>query len=310
MTHNKAAHERHIPVLLDQVIEQLGRPGLSSLLDCTLGMGGHSEAFLERFPELKVTAFDQDLEAIELAQERLKPYQTRLQVIHGRFSEDGPSLPRQQALLADLGTSSLQLDEAERGFSFGKEGPLDMRMNQHAALRAEDIINDYDEAQLADIFYHYGEEPGARKIAAAIVQARKLGRIETTSELAQIVRRHARAPRSGKKGKRGIDPATRSFQGLRIAVNDELGWLERSLPLMFDALETGGRVGIISFHSLEDRIVKKAFRDLARQDCAKLINKKPLCADEDECRANPRARSAKFRVLEKVKDRALSDQPA
>lgn len=284
----------HKPVLLEAVLTYLAPEKGESYLDLTAGYGGHATAVLVRTnsPEA-MTLVDRDETAIAA----LKELQHRgAAVVHASF-EDASRLLHQQGesfdmILADLGVSSLHLDTSSRGFTFRASGPLDMRMDQRTELTAETIINSYDQAALERILRVYGEEPRAKRVAAAIVVARPL---HTTSDLADVI-----AKALGGRGK--IHPATRSFQAIRIAVNDELGQLERSLPLWLQLLKPGGKLAVISFHSLEDRIVKQAFAAVAGETYDadyRLLTKHPVVADDTELAFNPRARSAKLRVLQR-----------
>lgn len=284
----------HTPVLLDAVMTYLAPEQGQSYLDLTAGYGGHATAVLNntKAPE-RAMLVDRDQTAIEALQP-LKASGAR--VIHASFEEASQLLVQQgeryDMLLADLGVSSLHLDTASRGFAFRQDGPLDMRMDQRARLTAEIIVNTYDQAELERILKVYGEEPRARAVATAIVEHRPL---HTTAELAGVI---AAVLPKGRK----VHPATKSFQAIRIAVNDELGQLERSLPLWMQLLTPKGRLGVISFHSLEDRIVKQAFADVAgdRYDANfTLPTKGPVVADDTEIVSNPRARSAKLRVLQR-----------
>lgn len=302
----------HVPVLADEVVHFL-RPGPGKVIvDATLGGGGHSERLLEA--GAMVLAMDQDPEAIEHARVRLAAHADRLVILRANFRDLGRVLAeagveRVDGILADVGVSSRQIDAAARGFSFGQEGPLDMRMDPAAPVTAADLVNGLEGPQLTDIFRRYGEERAARKIAGAIVKARRTGPIHTTSELAAIVERAN--PRRGAR----IHPATRVFQALRIAVNDELAALEELLRASVDHLRPGGRLAIISFHSLEDRIVKRFLAGRSRDtidrpewpaprpnpDFAfRLVVRKPVEATPEETRRNPRARSARLRVAERV----------
>ena len=284
----------HKPVLLGAVLTCLAPAKGNSYLDLTAGYGGHAQAVLDhtQAPSL-MTLVDRDETAITA----LKPFESQgVTVLHAGFEEASTTLlsggERFDMILADLGVSSLHLDTSSRGFAFRMTGPLDMRMDQRAELDAATIVNTYSQAELEGILHRYGEEPRARTIAAAIVRSRPL---TTTTELAAVIA--GVMPRGSK-----VHPATRSFQAIRIAVNDELGQLERSLPLWFQLLQPGGRLAVISFHSLEDRIVKRAFADVAsdRYDADyQLITKRPVVADDTETVFNPRARSAKLRVLQR-----------
>jgi 16S rRNA (cytosine1402-N4)-methyltransferase len=255
-----------------------------------VGGGGHSERLLEADPALRLVALDQDPAALAAAQVRLAKYGDRVTFHHANFAEFDPGSRRFNGILADIGVSSAQLDMPERGFSFRQEAPLDMRMNPHQELSAADIVNHWDETDLANTIYLYGEERLSRRIARNIVEQRPF---QTTTELAEAIARCV--PKKYRYGR--IHPATRTFQALRIAVNAELDVLKALLAKAPDWLVPGGRLVIISFHSLEDRIVKQGFRD---DDRLKIVTKKPLIATEAEVESNPRARSAKLRVAERV----------
>jgi 16S rRNA (cytosine1402-N4)-methyltransferase len=305
---------RHEPVLLSEVLEYLepNRPD-GTLVDATVGLGGHSEALLERHPEVRLVAIDRDPQALERSQERLSRFGDRVTFVRGRHESLIDILKQHQidkvsGLLADLGVSSMQLDDAARGFSFRFEGPLDMRMGD-AEKTAADLVNTLDEYELSRIIRDYGEESMARRIARAIVAAREEAPIETTSRLAEVIR-------SVKKQRYNeIDPSTLTFQALRIATNEELVGLDRFAEDAVSVLEPGARVAIISFHSLEDRIIKRAFRRLAgectcpphmpvcgcgAQTSIEILTGRPVTASEEEEGRNPRARSAKLRVAERV----------
>lgn len=282
----------HKPVLLVQVLEAFKNKKLTHFIDGTLGFGGHAQALLHAHPELKLLfGIDQDFSALILAKERLSIFGERVHFVHGNFRNQ-KDLAKVDGILLDLGVSSMQLDQAERGFSFNKEGPLDMRMNSHSSLDAYTIINGYPEKEIARILFEYGEVRGSRRIAKAIIEARKKKKITTTKELSDLL-----MPLIGYRPKH-LHPMTLIFQGLRIAVNDELGALREGLETVFSQLHPGGRMCVISFHSLEDRIVKYFFREKGQKE-AIILTKKPLVAEEDELRDNPRARSAKLRVIEK-----------
>ena len=292
---------RHVPVLLEEVLEYLNvRPG-GVICDATLGLAGHSSEIAKRLGgKGKLIGFDRDPEALEAAKVRLEEVKAELGdempevVFEPRaFSEassviDPGSL---DGLLADFGVSSLQLDEAHRGFSFRSDGPLDMRQDTRTGETAEQVVNQEDENELADLIYEFGEERRSRRIARAIVRARP---ITTTAQLAQIV--SAAAP--SMKGDK-IHPATRTFQALRIRVNNELGEIQSLLKSAGSLLKPGGRLVLISFHSLEDRLVKDAFREAGRNKEFEVLTKKPVVAAEQEQMRNPRSRSAKMRVAEK-----------
>jgi len=296
----------HIPVLLEESLEYLNlRPG-AVVVDATLGLGGHSAEIAKRLgPTGRLIAFDRDEEAMNLAKSRFAALAEELgssmpvvEFVARPFSEMAEVIkPRTlDGLLADFGVSSLQLDQAQRGFSFRADGPLDMRMDARSELTAEQVVNQADEEDLANLIYESGEERRSRRIARAIVRARP---ITTTAELARIVSAEA-PPIKGEK----IHPATRTFQALRIRVNDELGEIQSLLQLVSRSagslLKPGGRVVLISFHSLEDRLVKDSFREAANDGVLKILTKKPIVAREQEALRNPRSRSAKLRAAEKV----------
>lgn len=287
----------HKPVLLDQVLEAFKDKEIALFVDGTLGFGGHAEAILKMHPEIEdFIGIDQDAFALEMAAKRLAPFSNKVHCLHGSFRYLDKYLMRKaDGILLDLGVSSMQLDQGDRGFSFNKEGPLDMRMDQSATLDAKTIINSYPEREIARILFEYGEVRGSRRLAKEIVEARKKRSFQTTKDLCDLL-----IPLVGHHPKK-LHPMTLIFQGLRIAVNDELGALTEGLESAFSQLNPGGRLCVISFHSLEDRIVKNFFRDRARRDKeAILLTKKPLIAEIGEVRANPRSRSAKLRILEKV----------
>ena len=282
----------HVPVLADAVLEGLADlPAGGVLLDCTLGGGGHSGLLLQAHPGLRLIGLDQDPSARAAAAETLAPYAERVQVVACNFADYVPSEPV-AAVLADLGVSSPQLDVAARGFSFRLEGPLDMRMNPEAGETAAELIDRLEEGELADLIYAYGEERLSRRIARRIKEQGPwgaLGEPRTTAELAYLVA--GCFPPPARRGR--IHPATRTFQALRIAVNDELAVLDRLLTAAPDWLLPGGLMAVISFHSLEDRRVKTAFASDAR---LQRVTRKALQASEAESAANPRARSAKLRI--------------
>jgi 16S rRNA (cytosine1402-N4)-methyltransferase len=297
----------HVPVLLDEVLALLAPSPGARILDGTLGAGGHAFALLERAGEgASLLGLDRDPAAIELARARLEPLRARARVelAHASF-EEAPEVAALSGLgpfdriLLDLGVSSMQLDRPERGFTFMAEGPLDMRMDPGAGTTAAELVNELEEQELADLIYHLGDEPASRRIAHAIVQARKAGPIATTKRLADVVTPAAGTPRRGRKRLK-IHPATRTFQALRIAVNDELRAIERGLPRLFELLAPGGRLAVIAFHSLEDRLVKRFFRELASARAARRLTKKPIRPGDDEVARNPRARSARLRAVEKA----------
>jgi 16S rRNA (cytosine1402-N4)-methyltransferase len=303
----------HIPVLRDAVIKGLiPDPPIERVIDGTLGAGGHTAALLDAGAR-EVLGLDRDPAALRIAAENLTRYGERAHIVHASYADmraQAAALGWDQvdAILLDLGVSSMQLDTPERGFAFRHEGALDMRFDPSVAGEtAADLVNTLDEGELADIFYQYGEERDSRRIARAVVKHRPYA---TTTQLADVI---ASAARRDPREK--IHPATRAFQALRIAVNDELNVVESVIPVALDLLRAGGRLAIISFHSLEDRIVKDAFK-LAATDCicppkvpicvcghrasVKIITKKPISADDAEIAQNPRSRSAKLRIVEKL----------
>lgn len=283
---------RHVPVLLAEVLELLAvRPG-GFHVDGTLGLGGHAEAVLERSsPDGALFAVDRDPAALAHAARRLARFGDRVALGHADFRELPELLHKRglppDGILLDLGVSSMQLDDPARGFSFRNDGPLDMRLDPTRGAPAAELVNRLPEQELADVIYRFGEEHASRRIARAIVARRPF---HTTLALADVVRRAAGRPR------RGIDNATKTFQALRIAVNEELDDLGATLHRLADCLAPGGRLAVISFHSLEDRAVKYAFRELAARGYS-LLTKKPVIASEDEQRSNPRSRSAKLRAV-------------
>lgn len=303
----------HEPVLLKETIDYL-RPAREdgTLVDATVGLGGHAAALLERYPRSKLIAIDRDPAALDRARERLSKYEGRVTFHRGRHESLIEILKQSQTakvsgILADLGVSSMQLDDASRGFSFRFDAPLDMRMGPEGATAA-DLVNSLEPRELTRILREYGEEPMARRIAGAIVEARAEAPIETTTQLAAIVR-SVKRPRPG-----DIDPATLTFQALRIATNEELAGLDRFLDDAVESLEPAARIAVIAFHSLEDRIVKRAFRRLEGEctcppgmpvcgcgavEKVKILTGRPVTASDEEVNRNPRSRSAKLRVAER-----------
>ncbi|WP_298913990.1 16S rRNA (cytosine(1402)-N(4))-methyltransferase RsmH [uncultured Nostoc sp.] len=280
----------HVPVLGGQVIEGLAvRPG-GHYLDVTVGGGGHSRLILESAADVRVTAVDQDEDALAAAQKNLAEYGDRIQFIYSNFANYEFTPNTFDGILADLGVSSYHLDQPERGFSFRHAANLDMRMDRGRSLTAADVINNWDETDLADIFFKYGEERLSRRIARRIVERRPL---HTTVELAEAIA--TSVPPKYRYGR--IHPATRVFQALRIVVNDELKSLETFLDKAPNALVPGGRIAIISFHSLEDRPVKHGLRN---SPLLKVLTKKPIIALEEEIERNMRSRSAKLRIAQKL----------
>jgi len=282
--------------MVREVLELLRIEPGRTYVDATVGLGGHSEAMLSQGARL--VGVDRDPEALAHAAVRLEGYTERVTLIHGSFAvlpgllasvNVGPV----HGVLLDLGVSSLQLERPERGFSFRQDGPLDMRMDPHGPVTAAELVNGLAEPELARILHEYGEEPRARGIARAIVRARDHAPIATTSELAAIITRAA-----SRGGRRRIHPATKSFQALRIAVNDELAALEQGIAGALEALAPGGRLVVIAFHSLEDRIVKRAFLREQSEGRLEILTRKPLRPAHEEVVVNPRARSAKLRAAQ------------
>ncbi len=291
----------HTPVLRDEVAELLSPAAGERIVDCTVGLGGHAADLLSRGgPDLRLIGIDRDEANLARAKQRLAPFAPRVRLFHADFADVAQVLEQAEAnaadvLLADLGVASTQLDDPGRGFSFAADGPLDMRMDTGRGRTAADLVNELRETDLADLIYRYGQERYSRRIARAIVHARRGRRVERTGMLAEIVVGALPAP--VRRRRRGVHPATRTFQALRIAVNDELGSLERLLAALPDVLATGARAAVIGFHSLEDRPVKRAFRAWAAEQRAEVLTRKPITASEAESRRNPRSRSAKLRGI-------------
>lgn len=293
---------RHVPVMVAEVLEALAvKPG-GIYVDATLGTGGHTEALLKAAsPNGQVIGIDCDAAAVAIARERLQSYGPRFVALQGNFAQlsgllQGIQRTAVDGILADLGVSSLQFDTAARGFSFARRGPLDMRMDSRQPTTAEALVNEGTEQELANWFHRYGEERFAKRVARVIVERRREGRLTDTATLAEVVR--AAIPAKYRRGK--IDAATRVFQALRIVVNGELINLERLLGAAPLFLKPEGRLVVISYHSLEDRLVKERFRNLATGGQAALVTKKPLTPTVTEVRKNPRARSAKLRAMIKT----------
>lgn len=319
-------HLVHESVLLKEVIDWL-RPQIGgTFIDCTLGAGGHAEAMLAASPLTQVLGLDRDSEALAIARERLARFGDRFKAAHADFKDIASvaadlNLKDIRGVLADLGVSSMQLDESDRGFSFSASAPLDMRMDRSRGETAADLVDRLEEKELADLIFEYGEERASRRVARAIIREREKNPIATTAQLAGIIVRALRI-----RGRWRIHPATRVFQALRIAVNDELHSLEEFIPAVISTLESSGRLAIISFHSLEDRIVKRsfqresgrcicqsphpAFREIQESDlvCSRcgarrqvsILTRKPVRPDPEEVERNPRSRSARLRVCEKI----------
>lgn len=310
---------RHVPVLLDRCLELLA-PAVSApgavLVDMTLGLGGHAEAFLRRFPELRVVGLDRDAQAIALASARLAPFGDRFTPVQAVYDDVLAVVERVvgapvQGVLADLGVSSMQLDEADRGFSYAQDAPLDMRMDAGAPLTAEQVLNTYPERDLVRILRVYGEERFAPRIARAVVAARTSAPLTRTSELVSIVRSAIPAAARATGG----NPAKRTFQAVRIEVNDELGVLERALPAALECVGVGGRLVVLAYHSLEDRLVKQALARGATSSAPRglpvepethraylrLLTRGAELADDAEREANPRSASVRLRAAERLR---------
>ena len=287
----------HISVLEKEILSFFADTPMQFFADGTLGAAGHSFAFLQEHPELeRVFGFDRDPRALTLAKEKLEPHEKKMVYFHANFDEIDALLPDGLLLdgaLLDLGVSSMQIDEGEKGFSFQKEGPLDMRMDPTQRLSAIEVVNRFSEKKLGEIFKTLGEEPRWRQAAKAICTARGKKRIVTTKDLVGILEPVL-------KRRRNINPMTLVFQALRIYVNQELEHIERAIPLLISRLKFGGKLGIISFHSLEDRIVKNQFRQFSLEKKGKVLTKKPIEATLKEKKENPRSRSAKLRFFERL----------
>lgn len=306
----------HIPVLLKETIEALNIDPHGLYVDGTLGRGGHSRAILEKLTDGRLIAIDRDQTAIDDCRRRLCEFNDKITYVHGNFRDIKSILndagdAQVDGMLFDLGVSSPQLDEAERGFSYMHDAPLDMRMDKTAAVTAKDVVNTWPEDELRRIFFEYGEERYAARIAAGIVRRRKEAPIETTFELVDAIK--SSMPAQALREKQ--HPAKRTFQAIRIAVNDELDSISDMLSDAADCLKSGGRIAVISFHSLEDRIVKNLFNSKEKgctcppdfpvcvcgfKQTMKVITRKPIVAGKKELEINPRARSAKLRVAEKI----------
>ena len=284
---------RRYPVLLEEAIEYLSIDPEGVYVDCTFGEGGHSEAILQRLTTGRLIALDRDRTALEAGRERLAEYRDKLTLIHSNYSNLAEFVATPvRGILADVGLSRRQLEDAERGFSFMSEGPLSMAMDQGQHLTADVIVNHYGERQLADLIYQFGEERRSRGIARAIVRGRP---IRTTTHLAEIVEKAV--PRTAR---RRIHAATKTFQAIRIAVNDELDELAKLLEVAPSLLSPGGRMVAISFHSLEDRLVKQSFRSWKQQGVFDVLTRRIVRPSLDEIRKNPASRSAKLRASKRT----------
>jgi 16S rRNA (cytosine1402-N4)-methyltransferase len=284
----------HRPVLLREVIDNFKGVNLKVFIDATLGAAGHAMKILEEHEEIEeFIGIDRDVEAFKIAKEELKPWCEKVKIFHGNFFDFEEFFEGNvSGFLFDLGISSMQIESGERGFSFLRDGPLDMRMDIREKLTAEEVVNEFSEKELGKIFKRYGEERFWKRAARAVVKEREKRRIKTTKELADILSGVCRK-------KRGLHPATLVFQSLRIFVNDELNVLEKTLKKAIDKLFKGGRIAVISFHSLEDRRVKNVFKENEKKKL-KIITKKPIRASLRERRENRRSRSAKLRVAERI----------
>ncbi|WP_166846935.1 16S rRNA (cytosine(1402)-N(4))-methyltransferase RsmH [Isoptericola sp. BMS4] len=324
----RPARDRHVPVLLQRCVDLLApaltEPG-SVLVDCTLGMGGHAEAVLEQVPSARVVGIDRDPQALELAGARLARFGDRFTGVHAVYDEVGDvvadlGLPGVQGVLMDLGVSSLQLDEAERGFAYARDAPLDMRMDQSRGRTAADVLNTYDERALVRILRDYGEERFAPRVARAIVRRREQQPWERTGELAEAVR--AAIPAAARRT--GGNPAKRTFQALRIEVNGEIEVLERAVPAAVEVLATDGRIVVESYHSLEDRIVKRTFargttssappglpvEPESHRPYLEALTRGAETADEAELERNPRSASVRLRAARRVRPTPSHMEPA
>ncbi len=317
----------HQPVLVAEVVRLLDLSRGGCIVDCTVGLGGHAAAILDSSPAVTLLGLDRDSQALQLASQRLARFGDRVRLARARFDQLEEVLADQgigkaSGVLADLGVSSMQLDVGERGFSFRLDGPLDMRMGEDRTdgtgphqqeLTAKTIVNRYPEAELSKIFRQFGEERHARRIASQIVSARKEAAIETTTELCRLVERAKPYRRPRRDGKKGIHPATQVFQALRIEVNQELDQLGELLDQSIRMLDSDGRLVVISYHSLEDRVVKHTLRDLARGEIEpvtgraraesrliEVLTRKPLRPTAEEVAANARSRSARLRAARRL----------
>ena len=309
-----SSQAEHIPVLMEPLLETLKFPKNGTIIDCTLGQAGHSVALAQELDDTgTIIGIDVDNDSLKVARKNLESVHCQQRTFRCNFGDiaqlaQDENFGPANVILADLGFCSAQIADANRGISFQQDGPLDMRLAGDDSLpysgsqpTAADIINQTREKELADLIYQYGEERKSRRIAAAIVQARKKNKIKTTGELAELIVKTVGFPPRGKNHKRKpIHPATRTFQALRIAVNDELGQLERLLAAAPDLLASDGMIAIISFHSLEDRIVKYNFRENKSKNIYEILTKKPITANEAEIALNDRSRSAKLRVAKRI----------
>jgi 16S rRNA (cytosine1402-N4)-methyltransferase len=294
----------HVPVLLDEVVRLLTPERGGLFVDCTVGLGGHARALLERGAE-RLIGIDRDPAALQVSAETLAEFGARVELVHADYRQlsavlDERGLKEVSGILADLGVSSMQLDAEGRGFSFRRDEPLDMRMDTSQGPTAADLLADVEETELANVIYQFGEERHSRRIARALVRAREERPLTTTGQVADIVRRASRT-----KGYHRLDPATRTFQALRIWVNRELEGLDEFLSQAAARLAPGGRLAVITFHSLEDRVVKHTFRRLEMVD---VLTRRPITGSEQELETNPRARSAKLRAVVRREEAERDDR--
>lgn len=290
---------KHIPVLMNEVMELLAPAPGQNFLDCTLGGGGHSKEILQRTaPTGRLWGIDRDEYALSRAKENLKEFGARVQFIHGKFSDSNLLVSDEvvgqlHGVLMDFGVSSFQLDDESRGFSFRNNAPLDMRMNPKDSMSARDFLHDTLESEIADVIYQLGEERNSRKIARNIVNARGEGKLETTFDLVEAVTKAFPFRHHWK-----INPATKTFQAIRMKINGELEEIQRGVLSLVSRIPSGSKLVVITFHSLEDRLVKHMFRQIHQEKRGRLLNKKPLVASDTELSENPRSRSAKVRGVE------------
>nr|WP_078998448.1 16S rRNA (cytosine(1402)-N(4))-methyltransferase RsmH [Streptomyces sp. WM4235] len=317
------SESRHVPVMLQRCLDLLApaleRPG-AVVVDCTLGLGGHSEALLTRFPEAHLIGLDRDKEALRLSGERLAPFGDRATLVHAIYADlaevlDGLRIPAVQGILFDLGVSSMQLDEADRGFAYAQDAPLDMRMDQTTGISAAEVLNTYAPGELVRILRQYGEEKQAKRIVSAVVREREKEPFTNSARLVELIRDSL--PQAAKRT--GGNPAKRTFQALRIEVNGELSGLERAIPAAVDRIAVGGRIAVLSYHSLEDRLVKQVFAAGAAstappglpvvpekyQPKLKLLTRGAELPTEEEIAENRRAAPARCRGVERIREARL-----
>ncbi|MBT2479076.1 16S rRNA (cytosine(1402)-N(4))-methyltransferase RsmH [Streptomyces sp. ISL-94] len=317
------SESRHVPVMLQRCLDLLApaleRPG-AVVVDCTLGLGGHSEALLTRFPEAHLIGLDRDKEALRLSGERLARFGDRATLVHAIYADlaevlDGLGIPTVQGILFDLGVSSMQLDEADRGFAYAQDAPLDMRMDQTTGISAAEVLNTYAPGELVRILRQYGEEKQAKRIVSAVVRQREKEPFTNSARLVELIR--DALPQAAKRT--GGNPAKRTFQALRIEVNGELSGLEKAIPAAVDRIAVGGRIAVLSYHSLEDRLVKQVFAAGAAstappglpvvpekyQPKLKLLTRGAELPTEEEIAENRRAAPARFRGVERIREARL-----